>query len=124
MANEKKYAVVIDVQKGMSIVEVDKFKIDCFTHDIVEGYFEAVPIKELGESKNLILLLNEEGKMRGLPLNPWATMLSIHGKLNWFNCIVGNVVIFRQSGTELEPFTKEEASDIIITIERGLPYGE
>lgn len=122
MANfskEKIYAVVIDSKKGPLAKKVEKKAIDSFTHDIVEGYFEAFPVRDICLLNNLMLLVNDEGRLNGLQLNPWATL--IFGRERPIDSrfyIFGNAVLLRKKGIELEPFTKEEALDIVLSMRR------
>ena len=60
--------------------------------DLVDGYLETVPT---GIRRHL-LVINEEGKLRGLPLNEIATVIS--GVLP-FDVIVGNAVLVRLNST-------------------------
>lgn len=122
MANfskEKTYAVVIDLKKGPVAKRVEKKDIDVFTHDIVEGYFEALPVNDIWHYNNLILLVNDEGRLEGLQLNPWATLLFSKDRPITSNLyIFGNAVLLRKNGVELEPFTKDEALDIVLSMRR------
>ena len=115
----KEYAIVIDSKKGPVIKRVEKKEIDSFTHDIVEGYFEALPVNDISTYNNLILLVNDEGRLNDLQLNPWATLIFGKNKpITSSLYIFGNAVLFRKNGVELELFTKEEASDIVLTMRR------
>lgn len=122
MANfmkSKEFAVMIDATKGPVIKKVSKSEIDSFIHDVVEGYFEAHQIKPIGGQADLMLLINEDGRRQELQLNPWATVLfSNRGLLDTSFFILGNAVILRKRGVELEPFTKEEANDIALILRR------
>lgn len=63
--------------------------------DQVGGYIETTPTCLSG----LVMVVNEEGKLMGLPFNDTATDLgrSLH------ECIVGNAVIMEVKGSELAP---------------------
>ena len=53
---------------------------------IVEGYIEIVRL-----DNGKLMVVNEEGKLAGLPFNEIAT--AIYQKYRGFDCIVGNVII-------------------------------
>jgi hypothetical protein len=58
-------------------------------HDVVNGYIEIVSSKDDRE----VMVVNEEGKLEGLPLNPKATYWhETHTNLP-FDYIVGDVLI-------------------------------
>lgn len=54
-----------------------------FLHNVVGGYIEYVPIKD-----NICMIINEEGKLKGLDINDIATSL-----ISFNDFIVGNVLI-------------------------------
>ena len=56
----------------------------------VEGYIEVVPVKQSPDGKDIILICNEEGKLRGLPHNFYL----------WDEEIVGTVIICGIDGDE------------------------
>ena len=56
----------------------------------VEGYIEVVPVKQSPDGKDIILICNEEGKLRGLPHNFYL----------WDEEIVGTVIICGVDGDE------------------------
>ena len=55
-------------------------------NEFVEGHFEFVRL-----SKSQLMVVNEEGKILGLPYNPWATMCCRMAGIK--DVIVGNVLI-------------------------------
>lgn len=69
--------------------------------DLVGGYIETVPAKPEGT----VLIVNEEGKLRGMAYNTRATNIS---RLYGGN-IVGVAVMCRAEGEELLPFDQKEA---------------
>lgn len=82
--------------------------------ELVEGYIETVPTVLADDwSKEpdvgTVLIVNEEGKLRGLPLNQWATDLS--GVYD--DVIVGNAVLMGTRGEELIGLTKAAADNIV-----------
>lgn len=60
--------------------------------DLVDGYLETVPTGIRGH----LLVINEEGKLHGLPLNEIATVIS---GISPFDYIVGNAVLVRLNST-------------------------
>lgn len=81
---------------------------------IVEGCIETVPTV-LGtgwaeyRDDEIVLIVNEEGKLRGLPVNEEASELSaVLG-----DELVGNAVLMCARDDELIGFTREDAEDIL-----------
>lgn len=70
----------------------------------VGGYIETVNACLEG---SLVMAVNEEGVLQGLPLNEAATDLH-HG----FAAIVGNAVILKAEGSDLVPLSMEELGRI------------
>lgn len=89
---------------------------------IVEGYIEVAPTALAQgwsgeEGVSPILIVNEEGKLKGLPENEDATGCS--GLL--YDTIVGNAVMMGAKGEKLIGFT-EKAAENIMEKWRLLPY--
>ena len=63
----------------------------------VDGYIEAVPVTKSADGKQIIMLCNEEGKLKGLETNFWL----------YDEEIVGTVIICGVDGEEFAdlPFT-------------------
>ena len=57
--------------------------------EVVGGYIEFLYLKN-----NLVMIVNEEGKMIGLPYNPKATLLVQENNIN--DIIVGDVLVVNQ----------------------------
>lgn len=81
---------------------------------LVEGHIELTPtVLADGWSKEpgvgTVLIVNEEGKLKDLPLNHWATDLS--GVFD--DVIVGNAVLMGTRGEELIGLTREAATNIV-----------
>ena len=117
----KEFAIMVDSTKGFLVKKVDKNELDSTIHDVVEGWFEPIYIsfgnvKEPGN--NLVILVNEEAKIKdeNMPLNPFATVITrgLVGR----TFILGNAVILRKNRDTLEPFTKEEAMDLVVAFNR------
>lgn len=68
---------------------------------IVGGHIEIVPL-----GTGLMMVLNEEGKLKGLPYNAQATVLFNSGLRLWFDPIAGDVLVCsirRLEGGEMYP---------------------
>lgn len=81
---------------------------------MVDGNIEVVPtVLGTGWSQEddvkVLMLANEEGKNRGLPVNLLATDLSAI----WDDEVVGNVVILGARGDEMIGLTREAAENIV-----------
>lgn len=81
--------------------------------EMVGGYIETLPLTDpLDDSLDydIILIVNEEGKLRGLPVNNRATMLS---RFCGMDIIVGDAVIARVTEEEICGFSSETADEIL-----------
>lgn len=81
--------------------------------EIVGGYIETVPVeldeKWSGEAGvGLQMIINEEGKLMGLPLNVAATEMANLRK----DCIVGTAILMGVKGENLIGLTREAAVNI------------
>lgn len=70
----------------------------------VGGYIEVVPAAMSG----LVMVVNEEGKLRGLPFNDTATDLH----RGYAESIVGTAVVMKQDGPDLGPLDRDELTRI------------
>ncbi len=78
---------------------------------IVEGYIETVPLllpdsMSGEENVKLLMIVNEEGKLMGLPRNRLASILSAADR------IVGNAIIAGARGEEIIGLREEAALEI------------
>lgn len=115
----KEYAVVIP-EGGLPVLKkASPNKLGEFTHTEIDGPLEVVPIT-LGNviSDTIVMLLDEEGKLKGKDINVYATVIT-RGILADHDLIVGHAVLLKKVGFELELFTKEEAGDVILAIKRS-----
>ena len=114
-----RYAIVIR-SDGKTI------KLHCFPGDtvplkdlqeMVEGHIEVTPTMLAAswsrekDTDAIILIINEEGKLKGLPLNQKATDIS--GINLYDDVIVGNAILMAVRGEELIGLTEEAADNII-----------
>lgn len=82
--------------------------------EIVEGHIETVPVvlsSEWSKEKDvgLTLIINEEGKLLGLPVNQTATdMAAIYNDV-----IVGNAVLMGTTEEDFIGLAKEAAENIV-----------
>ena len=83
--------------------------------ELVDGYIEIVPLRSL----DCVMVVNEEGKLRGLNRNHNATrFMSRPG-----DYIVGNAVLLKTRGEDLVPFkTRREADKLCMTWLNKLPW--
>lgn len=72
----------------------------------VGGYIETIPT--LG-SANAVLIINEEGKLQKLPLNPLAAALTPHGASQVF----GDAVLMHAEGDQLVGWWRYSAETLI-----------
>jgi hypothetical protein len=68
----------------------------------VGGYIELLPLKRVPELKlqDAIMVMNEEGKLLGLPMNQMATDLLTRNYPKSTDVIVGDVLICKQKEIE------------------------
>ena len=82
----------------------------------MEGHIEVTPTMLAAswsrekDTDAIILIINEEGKLKGLPLNQKATDIS---GINPYDVIVGNAILMAVRGEELIGLTEEAADNII-----------
>lgn len=88
--------------------------------EIVGGYIETVPValdeKWSGEAGvGLQMIINEEGKLMGLPLNVAATEMANIRK----DCIVGTAILMGTKGENIIGLTEEAAVNIAENWRKG-----
>ena len=87
-----------------------------YLQGIVEGNIETVPTALAANwahedgINQIVLIVNEEGKLQGLPYNLNANDLMLNVERDY---IVGNAVLMAVRGEELIGFTKDAAENII-----------
>ena len=111
-----RYAIIIRPDEGMILLH-------CWLGDgldlaemqkIVEGNIETVPaVLAEGwsheEGVGLVLIVNEEGKLLGLPANHMATdMAAVYNDV-----LVGNAILMGTQGEDFVGLTSEAAENII-----------
>lgn len=70
--------------------------------ELVGGYIETTPTVK----RKYLLVVNEEGKLRGLPVNGKATAFCLFP-----DTIVGTVVLMKAGKEDLEPMDDAEAEE-------------
>lgn len=102
-----KYIALIKPNGEITAVPVNK---DSFLADLqrfVGGYIEIVWRCDMLKP-NLKMVINEEGKLAGLPYNPVASQV-------WGGKILGNAVIVRQIPDDIAPFdSKSRLNELVI----------
>lgn len=128
--NEQQYALVLSTDGQISIDHVTQGKVDSFIHDVVEGYFEAIRIPQCGAlgpvffANDCLMLVNDNKYINNLHFNPIATLIATSSDAESpIIHLFGNAVILRKQGDMLAPFTKDEATDIVLLIQRKLKRG-
>lgn len=114
---EKRYAIVIQAGKPAVLLHCwpeDGLELKDL-QDIVEGYIETVgtmlaPGWAQEKGVTPVLIINEEGKIRGLPYNDAATIMA---QIAATDEIVGNAVLMLERGDELIGFRERAARNII-----------
>ena len=114
---EKRYAIVITAGKPAVLLHCwpeDGLELKDL-QDIVEGYIETVgtmlaPGWAQEKGVTPVLIINEEGKIRGLPYNDAATIMA---QIAATDEIVGNAVLMLERGDELIGFRERAARNII-----------
>lgn len=115
--NEKRYAIVIPARKLAVLLHCwpeDGLELKDL-QDIVEGHIETVETmigQGWAQEKEVtpVLIINEEGKLLGLPYNEDATLMA---QITMVDEIVGNAVLMLARGEELIGFRERAARNII-----------
>lgn len=116
MESVKRYGIVIQ-PTGRTILlrcdDGDQMRLETM-QSIVGGYFECATsmldptwARELVE--RIVLVINEEGKLKGLPVNEKATELFYWAGMD---VIAGTAILLAVRGDELIGFTKPAAETI------------
>ena len=113
---DDRYVIVIPADDEAILLHCDAGRtLELATlQELVEGCIETVPTV-LGAAwaekmdDEVVLIVNEEGKLRGLPVNEEASEISaiLDDEL------VGNAVLMCARGDELIGFTKEDAENVL-----------
>jgi len=93
------YRAIVLHTDGTSSIELIENKYDGYYHDIselVNGYLEI-----LYESNDIVIYINEEGKLTNLPKNKWGILLNMRGLSN-VSDIRGDIVIVGAGELPLE----------------------
>lgn len=114
---EKRYAIVIPAGKPAVLLHCwpeDGLELKDL-QDIVEGHIETVetmiaPGWAQEKEVTPVLIINEEGKLLGLPYNEDATLMA---QIPIDDEIVGNAVLMLARGEELIGFRERAARNII-----------
>lgn len=99
------YAVLIPTNKPAHLVKLDGTL--AAYQNAVDGYIEIVSVYSLNE--DCVLIINEEGKLKHLPLNRTATAIYD----NPIDCIVGTALIVKRGEEDIELMNKSEAEEIL-----------
>lgn len=111
----ERYAIIIRPNEEMALLHCyhgDSLDLKTL-QEIVEGHIETVPTALAGEWSHeqgvgLTLIINEEGKLLGMPVNRLATDMAY-----LFNdVIVGNAILIGTTDEDFIGLTKEAAENI------------
>ena len=107
---EKQFAILVDPATGFKVVKKEDDKdFLTFAQEQVGGYVESVPLQLFKrQGIHTRMLVDEDGRMKGLPLNLWASFLIDRA-------IVGPALIF-DLDAEGHLFTEEDANEIIMVL--------
>lgn len=105
----ERYAIIIRPNEEMALLHCypgDSLDLKTL-QEIVEGHIETVPTALAGEWSHeqgvgLTLVINEEGKLLGMPVNRLAT-----------DIIVGNAILIGTTDEDFIGLTKEAAENIV-----------
>lgn len=112
----ERYAIIIRQNEEMALLHCyhgDSLDLKTL-QEIVEGHIETVPTALAGEWSHeqgvgLTLIINEEGKLLGMPVNRLATDMAY-----LFNdAIVGNAILIGTTDEDFIGLTKEAAENIV-----------
>lgn len=112
----ERYAIIIRQNEEMALLHCyhgDSLDLKTL-QEIVEGHIETVPTSLAGEWSHeqgvgLTLIINEEGKLLGMPVNRLATDMAY-----LFNdVIVGNAILIGTTDEDFIGLTKEAAENIV-----------
>lgn len=112
----ERYAIIIRPNEGAVLLNCypgDSLDLKTL-QEIVEGYIETVPTvlaEGWSHEANVgtTLIVNEEGKLLGLPVNPLATDISAL----YNDVIVGNAILMGTMDEDFIGLTKEAAENIV-----------
>jgi hypothetical protein len=80
-----------------------------YLQEAVDGYIEAVRLPHIGD--DVVLWLNEEGKLRGLPFNAIATGIAAMD----FDYVAGDAIITCVDGFRTVGLTEEAVTKLVGT---------
>lgn len=69
------------------------------------GYIESAPLNHWLSDSGMVVLVNEEGRIDGLPINKWASVLCEYP-------VCGDAVILKADGEELAGMSAIEATSL------------
>lgn len=108
MAQYEQFSILIQPDQ-VEVLQVRRSDLDDldFFHKYIKGFIEIVRLHD-----DVVMIVDDEGKMKGLPLNKAATCL--------YNCddiIVGPALVMKCRGPDLVPMTADEAARELFSIQ-------
>lgn len=101
MASDKEYFVVV-IRADGTVERVQTSEIPTLEElqRLVGGYIESVPVR-IPVSDKPVMIVNEEGKLKGLPRNRAATSVA---RLFEGDYVAGDAVLIDRAGEDLKAF--------------------
>lgn len=108
MAQYEQFAILLQPDQVV-VLQVRRSDLDDldFFHRYIKGFIEIVRLHD-----DVVMIVDDEGKMKGLPINKAATCL--------YNCddvIVGSALVMKRRGPDLVPMTADEAARELFSIQ-------
>lgn len=108
-----KYLISIHTDGNIVVNEYDdteEFELEDF-QAFVGGYIETVPTCF---GKNVIMLVNESGKLDRLPYNKTASVIQHYTR---YDLLLGDAILVKVNGEEFVGFSEEEKDKILNYLE-------
>ena len=108
MAQYEQFVILIQPDQ-VEVLQVRRSDLDDldFFHRYIKGFIEIVRVHD-----DIVMIVDDEGKMKDLPFNQAATYL--------YHCddiIVGPALVMKRRGPDLVPMTADEAARELFSIQ-------
>ena len=118
---------LIQIKSDGTLVKVPSKEIPTLEdlQALVGGYIEVIPTRITRTENGPMMVVNEEGKLLGLPRNDIATFLGCSATHPLEDYIVGDVVLVLERGEDLKAMTLGQTKDNLwYTLSLVLEQGE
>ena len=107
----KKLIVILPNGTAVALDAKDPIALDELQF-MVGGYIETVPTLNLPKmnGRRIIMVVNEEGKLKNLPRNTKATRVAAISSVDY---IAGRAVLCKEDGEDLRPFDEDETAKLL-----------